>query len=74
MFYVLLSWHQLQNGPGNQGLHYNDVIMSAMASQITILTIVYSNRLFRRRSKKNTKAPRRWPLWGEFTGPRTKDQ
>ena len=25
------------------GCHYNDVIMSAMASQITILTIVYSN-------------------------------
>ena len=36
------------------------------------------NRLFRRRSKKNIKAPRHWPLWGEFTGdrwiPLTKDQ
>ena len=31
--------------------HYNDVIMIAMASQITCLTIVLSNRLFRRRSK-----------------------
>ena len=26
------------------------------------------NRLFWRRSKKNIKAPRHWPLWGEFTG------
>ena len=26
------------------------------------------NCLFRRRSKKNTKAPRHWPLCGEFTG------
>ena len=35
-------------------------------------------RLFRRRSKKTSKAPRHWPLWGEFTGdrwiPRTKGQ
>ena len=35
-----------------QHYRYNDVTMSAMASQITSLTIVYSNRLFRRRSKK----------------------
>ena len=36
--------------------HYNDVIMSAVASQITSLTIVYSiNRWFRRRSKKTSK-------------------
>ena len=35
--------------------HYNDVIMSMMASQITSLTIVYSTRLFRRRSKKTSK-------------------
>ena len=34
--------------------HSNDVIMSAMASQITSLTIVY-DRLFRRRSKKASK-------------------
>ena len=35
-------------------------------------------RLFRRRSKKKIKAPRHWPLWGEFIGdrwiPRTKGQ
>ena len=50
--------------------------MRAMASQITSLTsvcsIVYSG------ADQNIKAPRHWPLWGEFTGdrwiPRTKGQ
>ena len=36
------------------------------------------NSLFRHRSKKKIKAPRHWPLWGEFTGdrwvPRTNGQ
>ena len=36
------------------------------------------SRLFRRISKKTIKAPRQWPLWGEFTGdrwiPHTKGQ
>ena len=35
--------------------HYNDVIMSAMASQITSLTIVYSNVYSKRRSNKTSK-------------------
>ena len=35
--------------------HYNDIIMSAMASQITRLTIVYSTVYSRRRSKKASK-------------------
>ena len=35
--------------------HYNDVIMSSMASQITSLTIVYSSVYSRRRSKKMSK-------------------
>ena len=35
--------------------HYNDVIMSAMVRQITILTIVHSTVFFRRRSKKTSK-------------------
>ena len=58
--------------------YYNEVIMSAMPSQITSLIIIYSNGLFSRRSKKKVKAARHWPLWGEFTGdrwiPRTKGQ
>ena len=35
--------------------HYCDVIIGAMASQITSLTIVYSTVFFRRRSKKTSK-------------------
>ena len=35
--------------------HYGDVLMGAIASQITSLTIVLLNRLFRRRSKKTSK-------------------
>ena len=36
------------------------------------------NRLFKAQIKENIKAPRHWPLWGEFIGdrwiPRTKGQ
>ena len=53
--------------------------MSAMASKITNLTIVYSPvYMIQAHIKQNTKAMRHWPLWGEFTGdrwiPRTEDQ
>ena len=55
-------------------IHYDDVIMSAIASQNASLTIVYSIVQI----KENIKAPRHWPLWGEFTGdrwiPRTNGQ
>ena len=57
--------------------HYNDVIMSAMTSQIISLTIIYST-LIPAQMKENIKALRHWPLWGEFTGdrwiPHTKGQ
>ena len=51
--------------------------MSAMASQITKSRL--SNQPFiQAEMKENIKAPRHWPLWGEFTGdrsiPRTKGQ
>ena len=39
--------------------------MGTMTSQITSLTIVYSTQI-----KENIKAPRHWPLCGEFTGDR----
>ena len=48
-------------------LHYNDVIMGAMASQITSIMIVYPT-VYSRTEKRNIKAPRFWPLCGEFTG------
>ena len=48
-----------------------------MAFQITSLTIVYSTSI-QVQINENIKAPRHWPLWGEFTGhrriPRTKGQ
>ena len=49
--------------------HYCDVIMGAMASQITSLTIVYST-FIQAQIKENIKAPRHSPLGGEFTGDR----
>ena len=49
-----------------QTLHYSDVTMGTMASQITSLTIVYSV-VYSGAYKKNIKAPRHWPLCGEFT-------
>ena len=51
--------------------------MSAIASQITSLEIV-NQPFIQAQIKENIKAPRPWPLWGEFTGhrwiPRTKGQ
>ena len=43
-------------------VHYFDVMMGAMASQITSFTIVCSS-VYSGAHKKN-KAPRDWPLWG----------
>ena len=58
--------------------HYNDVIMSAMASQITSLTIVYSTVHSGADKKNPSKLSVTGLLWGEFTGdlriPRTKGQ
>ena len=54
-------------------LHYNDVIMGAIASKITSLT---TQQFFHAQIKVDIKDPRHWPLCGEFTGnrriPRTK--
>ena len=51
--------------------------MVAIASQITSLRIVYST-VIQTQIKENIKAPRHWPLCGEFTGhrwiPRTNGQ
>ena len=49
--------------------HYNDVIMGAIASQITSLTIA-TQPFIPAQFKENIKAPRHWPLWGETTGDR----
>ena len=51
--------------------------MDTMASEITSLTIVFLT-VHSVQTKENIKAPRHWPLCGEFTGdrwiPRTNDQ
>ena len=47
-------------------LHYTDVIMGTIASQITSLAIVYST-VYSGADKK-IKALHHWPLCGEFTG------
>ena len=47
--------------------HYSDVIMCAMASQITCVSIVCSTVFFQAKIKENIKVPRHWPLWGEST-------
>ena len=63
MYGVPEQWMELNNyflttprhhGGNIEKLHYNDVVMGAIASQITRLTIVF-NRLFRHRSKKTSK-------------------
>ena len=43
---------------------YNDVTMSAMAS------LSFTQLCVQTQIKENTKAPRHWPLCGEFTGDR----
>ena len=57
--------------------HYSDVIMSAMARQITGISIVYS-KVCSGAYKKNVKIPRHWPFRGVLTGcrwiPRIKGQ
>ena len=58
-------------------VHYTDVIMGAMASQLTSPKIV-SQAFTEAQIKENIKAPRHWPSGGEFTGgrwiPRTNSQ
>ena len=46
-------------------VHYSDVIMSMMASQITNVSIIYSTVCSGADQRKQ--APCHWPLWGEFT-------
>ena len=43
------------------------LIMTTIASQITSLTVVYST-VYSDADQRNIKAPRHWPLCGEFTG------
>ena len=51
IIYVYVCWKLFQSN----WIHYHDVLMSVMASQITSLTIVYSTVYSRHRSKKTSK-------------------
>ena len=53
----------------DRGWGCNEVIMGAMAFQITSRTIVYST-VYSRAGQRDIKDPRHWPLWGELTGDR----
>ena len=59
--FILMSRHE------NAARHYIDLIMTTMASQITSLAVVYSS-FIQAQIKENIKAPRHWPLCGEFAG------
>ena len=51
----------------NFATHYRNVIISVLASQITGVSIVHSTVCSGTDQRKKIKAPRHWPLWGEFT-------
>ena len=44
--------------------------MGAIASQITSLMIFFTQPFIQTQIKEKIKAPRHWPLCGEFTGDR----
>ena len=52
--------------------------MGTMASQIYKASRLFTQPFIQAQIKENIKAPRHWPLWGEFTGdrwiPHTKGQ
>ena len=57
---------------GSHWCHYNDVIMRALASLISSVTIVewFVQAFVHAPIKENIIAPRHWLLWGEFAGNR----
>ena len=61
--------HRSPNRRQVASLHYSDVIMGAMASKITSLTIVHST-VYSGADQRNIKALRHWPLCEGFTGDR----
>ena len=46
--------------------HYSDIIMDAVASQITSLTIVYSTDYLGANQRKHQSSMSHWPTWGKF--------
>ena len=52
---------------GSTSNHYDDVIMTTIASQVTSLTSVYST-VYSDADQRKLQSSRHWPLCGEFTG------
>ena len=50
---------------GGNERHYSNVIMSEIASRITDV-LLFTQPFFQAQITENIKAPRHWPLWGEF--------
>ena len=63
-FVKWVSWSTFDDKSTMVPVYYSDVTMSAMASQKFTQTFVQAQ------IKENIKAPRHWPLWGEFTADR----
>ena len=76
IIYLTKRYMHLGNTPSIIHYHYNDVIMSAIASPITSLTIVYSTVYSMRKSKKTSKlrvtglCAGNSPVTGEFPAQR----
>ena len=64
---AVLKFKLIPHLPGVNESHYGDVIMSATASQITGVSIVYST-VCSGADQRKQKAQRHWPLWGESIG------
>ena len=62
---------------GFEIVHYRDVLMGTMRLKSSAPRL-FTQPFIRAQIKENIKAPRHWPLWGEFTGdrwiPRTNGQ
>ena len=68
--FIILTWYFPHILDWGKGIHYNEVIMDTMASQITSLAIVYSTDYSGIDHLENIKALRHWPLCEAFTGDR----
>ena len=74
---VFIPLISLPTKVSNSSAHYSDVIMGAMASQ-SLASPLFTQQFIYAQIKENIRAPRDWPLCGEFTGdrwiPRTNGQ
>ena len=71
---TVIDWCNAKYGPdylysNRTDSHYNDVIISAMASQFTGPTI-FTQPFIQAQTNETIEALRHWPLWGEFTAQR----